>query len=130
MIDKIQEKINKTHYWDLLILDVQTQYFGDEVYIYIEKNDKFCWKLTFASCYKVSYETDANWRGDIEVKKTGPKAGYYGQDISLKKYEADENFVQCSLNLSIMTMEIICKNIFVEEVEIKKDTFFWEDSWG
>ncbi|ECB9786941.1 hypothetical protein FLW04_05340 [Listeria monocytogenes] len=110
------------------ILDIQTRYFGDEVYIFIENNEKTCWKINFISCYKVSYETDANWRTIDNVKEMrGGQLGYDGQDISLKKYEENENFVQCSLDLSIMLMNIVCKNILVEEVSMKDNLFFWQD---
>jgi len=44
MIDKIQKQIDETNYWDLLVLDIQSKYFGDEVYIFIENDEKTCWK--------------------------------------------------------------------------------------
>ncbi|MFX3617715.1 MAG: hypothetical protein ACE3JK_09305 [Sporolactobacillus sp.] len=30
---ELEKQIEKTEYWDMPILDVQTRYFGDEVYI-------------------------------------------------------------------------------------------------
>jgi len=39
MINEIQKQIDKTNYWDLLVFDVQSKYFGDEVDVFIE-NDK------------------------------------------------------------------------------------------
>jgi len=126
MIDKIQKQIDETNYWDLLVLDIQSKYFGDEVYIFIENDEKTCWKISFFSCYKVNYETDANWRGDFKVKNTGPKSGYYAQDISLNKYEENKEFIQCFLDLSIMTMNIVCKNIVVGKVKIEDISFFWQ----
>ncbi|HBM4235529.1 TPA: hypothetical protein LWK85_000775, partial [Listeria innocua] len=111
-------------YWDLLVLDIQSKYFGDEVYIYIEKDEEICWKLSFTSCYKVSYETDAKWRGDFKVRNTGPKSGYYAQDIALNRYAENEDFIECSFDASIMTMNIICKEIIVEEVSVIENSFF------
>ncbi|MBO0445260.1 hypothetical protein IGJ55_003128 [Enterococcus sp. AZ170] len=127
MINEIQKKIDEINYWDLLVLDIQSQYFGDEVYIYIEKNEEYCWKISFTSCYKVNYETDANWRGNFKVKDTGPKSGYYAQDITLNKYMENEEFIECSIDVSIMTMNIVCKDIFVEELSMKENLFFWQD---
>ncbi|WP_221636017.1 hypothetical protein [Listeria cossartiae] len=127
-IELLQNEIDNTEYWDMSILDIQTRYFGDEVYIFIENNEKTCWKISFISCYKVCYETDANWRTIDNVKDMrGGQLGYDGQDISLKKYEENENFVQCSLDLSIMLMNIVCKNILVEELSMKDNLFFWQD---
>lgn len=109
-IQFLEEEIEKTEYWDMTILDVQTKYFGDEVDIFIEEDDKTCWKIRFISCSKVGYETDVKWRMIRNVKDMKWKQlGYYGQDISLKKDKENENFVHCSLDLSIMSMEIICK---------------------
>lgn len=127
MINEIQKKIDEMNYWDLLVLDIQSQYFGDEVDVYIEKNEEYYWKISFTSCYKVVYETDANWRGDFKVKDTGPKSGYYAQDISLKRYMENEEFIECSIDASIMIMNIVCKNIFVEELSMKDKLFFWQE---
>ena len=127
-IGLIQNEIDNTEYWDMSILDIQTRYFCDEVYIFIDNNEKTCWKVSFISCYKVNYDTDANWRTIDNVKEMrGGRLGYYAQDISLKRYEENENFVQCSLDLSIMIMNIVCKNIFVEELNMKDNLFFWQD---
>lgn len=127
-IKLLQNEIDNTDYWDMSILDIQSRYFGDEVYIFIENNEKTCWKISFISCYKVSYETDANWRTIDNVKEMrGGQLGYEGQDISLKKYEENENFVECSLDLSIMQMNIVCKNIIVEELNMEENLFFWQD---
>lgn len=141
-INTLQIEVDKTEYWDVSILDIQTQFYGDEVYIFIENDNKTCWKVSFVSCYKVNYKTDANWRGIATVNgMRGGQLGYYGQDISLEKYvETDESvkrsiekyggtddFIRCSLDLSIMTMTIVCKNILVEEVKMENTSFFWDD---
>lgn len=127
-IELLQNEIDNTEYWDMSILDIQTQYFGDEVYIFIENDEKTYWKISFFSCYKVSYETDSNWRTIDNVKEMrGGQLGYDGQDISLKKYEDNENFMECFLDLSIMTMNIVCKDIHVEKLSMEENIFFWQD---
>ncbi|MBT2217980.1 hypothetical protein KK120_19440 [Virgibacillus dakarensis] len=127
-IETLQEQIDNTEYWDMPILDVQIRYFGDEIYIYIENNDHTSWKISFISCFKVNYETDANWRGDFHVKDMkGPQLGYFGQDISIMRNQEDENFIDTKLDLSIMTMEITCRDIYVEQVENFRLSFFWKN---
>ncbi|MGX7047932.1 hypothetical protein [Pseudolactococcus piscium] len=127
-IKLLQNEIDNTRYWDMSILDIQTQYFGDEIYIFIENNEETCFKISFISCYKVNYETDAIWRGKGNVKEMrGRQLGYDGQDISLKKYEADEAFIVCSIDASIMTMNIVCKDILVEKISMNDNLFFWQD---
>lgn len=127
-IDDVQKKIDKTNYWDLLILNLEIKYFGDEVLLYIEKDESTCHKINFLFCYKVNYETDANWRGNFKVKNSSPWSGYYGQDITLEKYEEKEEFTKCSVDLSIMTMTIVCKDILVEEIKLEDTSFFWKDN--
>lgn len=126
-IEKIQAEIDKTDYWDAPIYDIQSHYFGDEIYIYIDDRDDVCWKISFLSCYKVTYETDANLRKIVQVKamRSG-QLGYWGQNIEVSPYIEDENFIQCNLDLSSMTMVIACKDISVEKLKKSELSFFWE----
>ena len=61
-IESLQEKIDKTEYWDMKILDFQINFLGDEVSMWIYNDADTSWRVSFLSCYKVSYETDATWR--------------------------------------------------------------------
>lgn len=128
-IEKLQNEVERTGYWDRSILDIQTQFFCDEVYLFVENDEEKCWKISFTSCYKVNYETDANWRGidNVKMMRDG-QLGYYGQNITLEKHEEKNEFIKCSLDLSIMTMAIICKDILVEEIKLKNTSFFWYDN--
>ena len=67
-VDTMQELIDKTDYWDMRILDVKASYFGDEVELLIDNNEETYWKISFLSCYKVSYKTDADRRKISDVK--------------------------------------------------------------
>ena len=62
-IESLQEKIDKTEYWDMKILDFQINFLGDEVSMWIYNDADTSWRVSFLSCYKVRYETDATWRG-------------------------------------------------------------------
>ncbi|QVV91955.1 hypothetical protein KHQ32_03005 [Weissella tructae] len=120
------------------ILDVQTQYFGDELYIYIESDEETCWKISFLSCYKVDYQTDVNWRSAFfeskgtwepfhEVKNMrGGQLGYFGQDITVSHNDEVKGLMNVSLDLSIMYMNIVCRDIVVEKVNMSKLDFFWQ----
>lgn len=46
------------------------------------------------------------------------------QDISLEKHGDNEEFIDSFLNLSIMTISVVCKDIIVEELDQKKYLFF------
>lgn len=125
MNSEVQKVIDETDYWDMKILDLKVTYFGDEVEIIIDNDERTCWKIDFSSCYKVSYETDANRRKIRKVKDMKkPQLGYYGQDISVCESKNDD-FYKVDLDLSIMEMHIECKDIFVEKISKKNLELFW-----
>lgn len=128
IIESMQEKIDQTEYWDLDILGFQTNFFGDEVNIFVYNDADTSWRISFSSCYKVTYETDATWRTITHVhdmKK--PQLGYYGQDITLSENKEFKGFYDVSIDLTILTAKIICKEVSVEKISNNSLSMFWED---
>ena len=125
-IASLQEKIDKTEYWDMKILDFQINYFGDEVNMWIYSDADTSWRISFLSCYKVSYETDATQRGIPYVRDMKkPQLGYYGQDITISESEEFKGFYSISMNLTILLVQIICKEVQVEKVPNSSLNIFW-----
>lgn len=127
----IQKIIDETNYYDMQLLDLSASFFGDEIRMYIKHDELNCWMYKFVMVYKAFYETDAgwgNWRNQPVQYVSRMKIsqlGYYGQDISV--CESDYNgFYQVKTDLSIMNMEIICKDINVDKVKIADVGFFWK----
>lgn len=113
------------YYWDMPILDVQSKYFLDEIYIYVEIDEQTCWKVTFQSCFRVNYETDASWRNISLVRDMrGMQLGYFGQDSFVKVYPENNEFLEFTIDLTIMTMTIICKDINVDKINRADISFF------
>lgn len=129
MIEILQAKIDQTEYWDLEILDFNTNFFGDEVNIFVYNDAETSWKISFLSCFKVTYETDATWRSITKVREMKkPQLGYFGQDITLSENKEYEGFYDVSIDLSIMIAKIICKDVNVELVSNNTlDIFWWND---
>ena len=128
MIESMQEKIDQTEYWDLDVLDFQTNFFGDEVNIFVYNDADTSWRISFLSCYKVTYETDATWRTIANVRDMNkPQLGYYGQDITLSERKDFEGFYDVSIDLTILTAKIICKEVSVEKISNSSLSMFWED---
>ena len=118
--------INETDYWDMKILDLKASYFGDEVELIVDNDEETCWKISFLSCYRVLYETDANRRKDIKVRDMKkPQLGYYGQDISVCESE-NANFYKVDLDLSIMEIHVECKDIIINKISKKNLELFWK----
>lgn len=127
IVNTIQELIDKTNYWDMRILDVKASYFGDEVEILIENEEETYWKISFLSCYKVSYRTDADKRKIRNVKNMRKsQLGYYGQDITV--YKSDKTNYKVDLDLSIMEMQIECQDILIEQIARKHLELFWDNN--
>lgn len=127
IVNTIQELIDKTNYWDMRILDVKASYFGDEVEILIENEKETYWKISFLSCYKVSYRTDADKRKIRNVKNMRKsQLGYYGQDITV--YKSDKTNYKVDLDLSIMEMQIECQDILIEQIARKHLELFWDNN--
>lgn len=126
-VDEIQKMIDQTEYWDVDILDLKVSYFGDEVEIIIDNDENTCWKIVFVSCYKVSYETDANRRNINKVKEMKePQLGYFGQDISVCESE-EPNFYKITMDLSIMEMIVECKDILIDKISKGNLKLFWKE---
>lgn len=71
---QIIKAIEQTDYWDAQILDFEIKYLGDEASLFIasyelEDAEKFCWRISFLRCSKVSYETDAGWTTESQEGK-------------------------------------------------------------
>ena len=117
MVEILQAIIDQTEYWDLKILNFNTNFFGDEVSIFVYNDTDTSWKISFLSYFRVTYETDAAWRSITNVRKMKKsQLGYYGQDITLSENKDFEGFYDVSIDLTILTAKIICRDINVEMV--------------
>ncbi len=127
MLKTIQEKIDQTEYWDLPVLDFQIKFFGDEVDLFLYHDEDTSWKLSFLTCHRVAYETDATWRGVARVREMKkPQLGYYGQDITLNESKEFDGFYDVSMDLTILTAQIVCKEVTVEKVSNDSWDIFWK----
>ena len=89
------------------------------------------WRVTFLLCGKVEYTTDALWKNwrDYDVKSLKKtQLGYSAQNFTLIQYAQDKNFVECRIDLGIMDIIIVCRDIQIEHLELKDAHFFWQDN--
>ena len=54
-----------------------------------------------------------------------PQLGYYGQDITISESEEFKGFYSISMNLTILLVQIICKEVQVEKVPNSSLNIFW-----
>ncbi|OFF81695.1 hypothetical protein BJM37_01520 [Listeria monocytogenes] len=76
------------------------------------------------NCYKVSYNNSFAPDTNMKVRDMSKgQLGYFMQDISLEKHVDNEEFIESFLNLSIMTISVVCKDIIVEELDQNNISF-------
>lgn len=126
-MEEIQQRIDETQYWDSKVLDINSRYFGDEIEILIESTEEnLCWCIIFESCYCVNYKTDADWRKKFYLVKNmkDGQLGYFGQDITVEKSELAD-FVEVHIDLTLIKLDIICRNIYVKKQIFSRKDIFW-----
>lgn len=128
MVEILQAAIDQTEYWDLEILDFNMNFYGDEVNIFVYNDDDTSWKISFLSCFKVTYETDATWRSIAKVREMKkPQLGYFGQDITLSENKDLAGFYDVTIDLTILTAKITCRDVAVEKVANSMLDIFWQN---
>lgn len=128
-MEEIIKMIENTEYWDARILDLKILYFGDEIQLVFEYDESIVYQIKFLSCYKMTFENSYTLECDIKVRDMNwAQLGYFMQNITVSKYDKNEDYMKVYLDLSIMTMEIVCKNITVKKMLKDSTSFFWEDN--
>jgi len=133
-IKKLQTKIDKICYGEKRVNDLQINYFGDEVVIYLDNGDRTGWKVSFIICDKVSYDSDASWtdsrnghvwRKGLIRNMTEGQLGYDCQGIALSDAG---NFIEIKIDLILITVNLQCKAIEFKMVNHIDMTFFWQNN--
>ena len=115
-IQELQNQIDQTQYWDAAATAFEIRYFGDEVCLHYDGDENLYWEITFLTCYRVQYETDATWRTIPHVKDmTWPQKCYYCQRIDVFPSKTEGGFIDVEMDLSIMDIQITCKDIVVTQ---------------
>ena len=122
--DTYANKMTKhfTQFIDFNVVDLQIKYFGDEISIIVDCENKTYQVIKFELCQYVEYETDANWgdgewRKDMLVKDMEKgQLGYSFQDITVKTSKKYKGMYNIYINLGIFIMKVVCKKISSETI--------------
>ncbi|MGX7418090.1 hypothetical protein ACWOFR_04715 [Carnobacterium gallinarum] len=126
-IEKMQEDINATNYWDAEILDFRINFFGDEIELIFEDTKDFDYSIKFIHCYKLSYEdTDQLDRSTDRLTRnfTRGQLGYYAHDISISDSSIDE-FIDAKLTIAPLFANITFKMMEVNRIPHVESDYFW-----
>ena len=114
---QIQEKLEKSHYWDARVLSLDAQYFGDEVTIVFEDSDGNI-KLSFTGCSKITVTTNPEDRISPIRKLTIPQIPYFIQDIEVEDILVNNhNLLSCKILMPPMNIEVNCNLINIAKAK-------------
>ena len=87
MIQELLKKIEDSYYWDARVKSLDCNYFGDEVKVVFEDDEKDI-TYHFSECYKVKIEHAVECPKDKASKGlTVSQIPYFMQDVEFKETE-------------------------------------------
>lgn len=100
MIQELLKKIEDSYYWDSRVKSLECNYFGDEVKVVFEDDEKNV-TYFFSECYKVKIEHAVEFPKDRPSKElTRQQIPYFMQDVELKEIElCQKKYMEFILNL-------------------------------
>lgn len=114
---QIQSEIEAIHYWDARVLQMDTNFFGDEITIMFEDTDYHV-KLLFTGCSKFLFITSVEDRLKPLKELTKPQIPYFIQNIEINEveFEDKENLLKCNILMPPLNVEVIFTGIFIDKV--------------
>ncbi|WP_370079703.1 hypothetical protein [Lysinibacillus sp. RC46] len=113
----IQSEIEAIHYWDARVLQMDTNFFCDEITIMFEDTD-YNVKLLFTGCSKFLFITSVEDRLKPLKELTKPQIPYFIQNIKISEveFEDEENILKCNISMPPLNVEVVCTDIFIDKV--------------
>ncbi|WP_044640135.1 hypothetical protein [Risungbinella massiliensis] len=113
---QIQREIEDMHYWDARVLQLDSNFFGDEITIVFEDTD-YNVKLSFTGCSKFSFVTSADDRMKPLKELTKAQIPYFIQDVEVSEIQIDgQDLLKCKILMSPLHVEVVCNTIAVDTV--------------
>lgn len=114
----IQKKIDDFNYWDANVLSLSCTYFGDEVTLIYEDKKNGNVQYLFTDCYYINFQHNLNEKkiGPIKTLKSS-QLPYFIHDVTIECTSYNNNdFYKCTLDISYMTLKILCKDITITRI--------------
>ena len=105
MIQELLKKIEDSYYWDSRVKSLECNYFGDEVKVVFEDDEKNV-TYFFSECYKVKIEHAVEFPKEL----TRQQIPYFMQDVELKEIElCQKKYMEFKINMYPIELLIVCK---------------------
>lgn len=110
MIEEIIKKIEESNYWDARIKTLECNYFGDEVKLAFEDNERDI-VYHFEECYKINIDHLFEYPKNIPSRELNDaQIPYFMQDVELNEITIeDKNYMEFRINMHPIKLYVICK---------------------
>lgn len=114
MIQELIKKIEDSYYWDARVKSLDCNYFGDEVKLVFEDDEKDI-TYHFEECYNVKIEHAAECPKDRASKElTFAQIPYFMQDVELKEIRiCDKKYMEFKINMHPIELSIVCNKFHI-----------------
>ncbi|SDX18538.1 hypothetical protein [Paenibacillus sp. PDC88] len=112
--EQLLKKIEESHYWDARVKGLSTSFFGDELDLIYEDDDREV-VLKFSNCYQIKYNHALNYDKEKPVRElTRNQLPYFLQNIELQDciYNGIKYF-KCKISMPPLDLEILSKDLIV-----------------
>jgi len=111
----LQQRINELHYWDAAVLNLECNYFADEVILeYDDDKDKVVYR--FIGCYKVNFNHALGYVKEKPTQElTFAQIPYFLQSVIVDEIEDEQKLLTCKLLLPPLELEIWCRDIQISQ---------------
>lgn len=109
MIEELKEKIKNSYYWDARVKSLECNYFGDEVKLVYEDDNKDI-IYHFEECYNVKIKHALECLKDKPSKElTTTQIPYFMQDVELTEIVFDgKKYMEFNINMHPIELKIVC----------------------
>ena len=115
MIAEIKNKIEESYYWDARVKKLDCNYFGDEVQLVFEDDEKDI-TYHFEACYEVIIKHLTDYTKDLSSKELKrEQIPYFMQDVNVEEVEMDDKqFLSFVINIHPIEIDIKCLKFTIE----------------
>lgn len=119
---KIQKLIDEYYYWDSRALELECNYFSDEVILVYEDTKEKGIKYEFLECYRTLIDHDKTYDKLRKVKDMSfGQIPYFLQDVTVGEvFEGGNTFYTCKINMWPLNVEVWCKKINVYKINLNE----------
>ena len=114
MIEALKKQIEDSSYWDERVKALDCNYFGDEVKLVYEDNDREI-IYQFEGCYKIKIEHPIEYPKDIPSKELRvTQIPYFMQDVELNEVTlGDKRYLEFKINMYPIELYIVCSKFTI-----------------